>query len=414
MLSRPFDTGSPFERNGAHDLDATQRDEGKGEFYHRGERSRSINGTNGELVKTKFVPLFTESAPLQLESGKRILEITVAYETYGTLNNEGTNAILICHALTANAHAAGYHSFNDQAPGWWDGLIGPGKAFDTDKYFVVCPNILGSCYGTTGPISTDSSTGEQYRMTFPQFTIRDIVKVQKRLLDTLGVTRLATLSGSSLGGMQVLEWAIMYPDFCATIIPISTSVKQSTWCIALNTAARAAIMSDPTWNNGCYDHQPANGLTIARMVGMISYRSAQEFEQRFGRKRQHASDNQFDVDNPFEIESYLHYQGQKLSSRFDANTYIYLSRAMDLHDVTRDRGDIGEVLSGIKAKTLCVGVSSDIRYPTSEQKEIVRYIPQALYAEIDSIHGHDAFLIEFKQLNAIISGFLEKERGVSS
>ncbi len=367
--------------------------------------------TNGakKFVETKFITLYDDHNPLVLECGKPLAPVTEAYETYGRLNAEGTNAVLICHALTANAHAAGYHAATDEAPGWWDGLIGPHRAFDTRKYFVVCPNILGSYYGTTGPASINPATGEPYRTAFPEFTIRDIVAVQKKLLDTLGVKRLAAVCGSSLGGMQTLEWGVTYPDFCETIIPISTAARQSTWCIGLNTAARSAIMSDPVWNQGFYEQQPMHGLATARMIGMLSYRSAEELEQRFGRRRQSAASDRFAANNLFEVESYLQYQGEKLGKRFDANTYIYLSRAMDMHDVTHGRAPLPEVLGSLKARMLCIGVSSDIRYPTREQKEIVRFTPNAIYQEINSIHGHDAFLIEFDQLNAIIKAFLRSK-----
>lgn len=368
---------------------------------------KTIHDTRN-LVETQFITLYDVHDPLVLESGKTLAPVTVAYETYGRLNGDGTNAVLICHALTANAHAAGYHSATEQAPGWWDGLIGPQRAFDPRKYFIVCPNILGSCYGTTGPASINPVTGAPYRATFPQFTVRDIIAVQKKLLDTLGVKRLVTVCGSSLGGMQTLEWGVTYPDFCETIIPISTAARQSAWCIGLNTAARSAIMGDPVWNQGFYAQQPLHGLATARIVGMLSYRSAEELEQRFGRRRQNPALDRFDANNRFEVESYLRYQGEKLGMRFDANTYIYLSRAMDMHDVTYGRAALPEVLESVHAKTLCLGVSSDIRYPTHEQKEIVRFIPHAIYQEIESIHGHDAFLIEFEQLNAFIKAFLRK------
>jgi len=354
---------------------------------------------------TIAVELFDSNGPLHLECGLDFAPVTVAYETYGRLNKKGTNAIHVCHALTANTHAAG----TPPQPGWWDGLIGPGKAFDTDKYFVVCSNILGSCYGTTGPSTFNPKARQPYRASFPAITVRDIVRVQKRLLEILGVRQLVTVCGSSLGGMQVLEWGIMYPDFCRTIIPISTSSKQSAWCIALNTIARTAIMGDPDWNEGNYTDQPRRGLSMARMVGMVSYRSPEELEQRFGRERQ--GGNAFDFSNQFQVESYLAYQGQKLVERFDANTYITLSRAMDLHDVGRGRGETRDVLKSIKARTLCIGVSSDIRYPTREQKELVTLIPDARYDEVQSIHGHDAFLIEFEHLNRIIHHFLT-EAGV--
>ncbi|MBI4418935.1 MAG: homoserine O-acetyltransferase [Ignavibacteriales bacterium] len=356
-----------------------------------------------EFVETKFVSFFHEN-PLELQGGGFLSPVTVAYETYGKLNALGTNAILVCHALTANAHAAGYHQGEPQ-PGWWDGLIGPGKALDTDRFFVVCPNILGSCYGTTGPSSMNPKTGRPYCADFPAITVRDIVRVQKELLDFLRVQKLATVIGSSLGGMQVLEWAIMYPEFCETIIPISTSARQSAWCIGLNAAARAAIMGDPQWDNGNYDEQPETGLSVARMIGMLSYRSPDELKERFGRKQKNEDGGYFDDKNIFQVESYLRHQGKKLAERFDANTYLVLSRAMDWHDVTFGRGDLASVLGKISLPVLAIGVSSDIRYPIIEQKELVQFIPNARYAEINSIHGHDAFLIEFDQLNNMISEF---------
>ncbi|MCI0444056.1 homoserine O-acetyltransferase [bacterium] len=346
-----------------------------------------------QLVRTQCVELFNDRNPLVLESGAQLAPVHVAYETYGTLNDDGTNAILICHALTANAHAAGKHSAIEKISGWWDPLIGPGRAFDTDRYFVVCPNILGSCYGTTGPASLNPSTGELYGLDFPQFTVRDIVTVQKKLLDFLGVHQLATMSGSSLGGMQVLEWPLMYPEFCKSIIPISTAVRQTAWCIALNTAARTAIINDPDWNHGNYERQPANGLALARMIGMISYRSGDELEMRFG------SDH-------YQIESYLRYQGEKLVSRFDANTYLYLTRAMDFHDVSRGRGTLASVLAEINCAVCCIGFSSDVRYPVSDQEEIVRHIPNSELHILNSIHGHDSFLIEFDAMSKVIEKFL--------
>ncbi|MBI4428287.1 MAG: homoserine O-acetyltransferase [Ignavibacteriales bacterium] len=361
-----------------------------------------------ELVITQHVELYI-AHPLQLESGSFLAPVTVAFETYGELNSDGTNAVLICHALTASAHAAGYQAFDDKSAGWWDGLIGPGKAFDTEKYFVVCPNILGSCYGTTGPSSTNPKTGQPYRLSFPQITVRDIVNVQKKLLDVLGVRRLVTVCGSSLGGMQVLEWGILYSEFCETIIPVSTAARQPAWCIALNAVARSAIKNDPQWQNGNYVEQPSRGLALARMIGMISYRSPEEFERRFGQQRKEPSGNPFDVDNIFQAESYLRYQGQKLVSRFDANTYLCLSHAMDLHDVTRGRGSVTDVLSSVSLPALCLGVSSDVRYPVIHQHELVRSLGNAEYAEIESLHGHDAFLIEYEQLNRLIKEFLERK-----
>lgn len=369
-------------------------------------KSSPLRVSDRIFVETQTAQLYDETDPLRLECGQTLAPIIVAYETYGALNDQGTNAILICHALSANAHAAGYHSPSDKVAGWWDGLIGPGKAFDTERYFVVCPNILGSCYGTTGPTSVDPQTGRPYRMSFPPITVRDMVRVQKRLLDFLGVNRLVTVSGSSLGGMQVLEWALMYPDVCESIIPISTAAQQPAWCVALNTAARVAITNDPGWRSGNYHDQPTHGLALARMIGMISYRSPQEFERRFGRQRRNPAGDYFNFDNCFQVESYLRHQGQKLVQRFDANTYLYLTRAMDLHDVAYGRSDLASVLASVRARVLSIGVSSDQRYPAVLQKEIARCIPGAQYVEIDSIHGHDAFLIEFEKLGSVISEFL--------
>jgi homoserine O-acetyltransferase len=368
----------------------------------------------GQLVTTQSVELFPERAPLLLENGAALAPVTVAYETYGTLNAEGTNAILVCHALTGDAHAAGISASGRTKgkAGWWDGVIGPGKAFDTEKYFVVCSNFLGSCYGTTGPASTNPKTGKPYRLDFPQMTVRDMVKVQRELMKYLGVRRLATISGGSLGGMQVLEWALMYPEMVDTIIPIATASRHSAWCIGLNEASRLAIFNDPEWKEGNYETQPARGLALARMVAIISYRSKVSFENRFGRKRGAAQSNyvwtKLSGENGelFDVQQYLRYQGKKLVDRFDAATYIYITRAMDLHDVSRNRGAYEAVLGNLSARTLCVGINSDVLYPADEQKELASLIPDAEYAEIDSPHGHDAFLIEFDQLNHLIHNFL--------
>lgn len=347
-----------------------------------------------------------------LESGVSLPRIDIAYETFGTLNEDGTNAIVVCHALTGNAHAGSKGPASGNA-GWWDGIIGKGKGLDTDRYFVVCSNILGSCYGTTGPASLNPATGRQYRMAFPQVTVRDMVRVQKRLLDTIGVRRIETVIGGSLGGMQVLEWGVLYPDFVRTLIPIATSAKHSAWCIGISEAQRLAIMSDPAWKGGNYTEQPAQGLALARMIAMISYRSRPSFEARFGRTTVTGTDHERDLRTfdqlpySFQIESYLRYQGQKLVERFDANTYLSLTRAMDLHDVSAGRGSVKDALGEVKAKVLCVGISSDVLYPVVEQQQISETLPHGRYAEIDSIHGHDAFLIEFEALNGLIRRFLE-------
>ncbi|MCL4514907.1 MAG: homoserine O-acetyltransferase [Firmicutes bacterium] len=343
-----------------------------------------------------------------LENGEGLGPVTVAYETYGRLNKAGDNAIVICHALTGDSHVAS-HGAGDTGEGWWENFVGPGRPVDTQRYFVVCANVLGGCQGATGPSSTNPATGLPYAMTFPTVTVRDMVRVQKRLLDHLGVKRLLAAIGGSMGGMQVLEWARSYPDFLEMAIPIASPARHSPQAIALGEVGRQAIMRDPKWRNGNYypGKGPTDGLAVARMLGMITYESEAAMLTKFGRR--------MDVEptvfgGSFQVERYLAYQGEKLVKRFDANSYLYLLRAMDLFDLTEGLFSLVEAVRTIKARVLVVGISSDILYPTWQQKELVEALRKAgvvaFYREVDSIYGHDAFLVEPEKMAPWIADFL--------
>ena len=355
--------------------------------------------------------VYTPDAPLVMECGAELSPVSVAYETYGTLNPAGDNAVLVCHALTGSARAAGQTGDDTQTAGWWDPMIGPGRPLDTDLLFVVCSNFLGSCYGTTGSLSTNPATGKPYGLAFPPVTVRDMVRTQAALLERIGVRSLLTVLGGSLGGMQVLEWPLLFPGFVRSIIPIATAAQHSPWCIGLNDLARQAIMQDPAWRDGnYYGHgQPERGLSLARQIAMVSYRSDVSFLNRFGRTTT-APDTpgsfRSQLDVMYQVERYLRYQGEKLVNRFDANTYLSISRAMDTHDVARGRGTVQEVLGTIRIPALCVGIDSDILYPLHEQRAIADLLPHGVCSEIQSPFGHDAFLIEYEQLGAFVRTFL--------
>ncbi len=370
----------------------------------RSEYQKNHFGNVGK-VHSQCVDVATSTNPLHLQYGEEISNVAIAYQTYGDLNPAGDNAILICHALTGSAHAAGFYEANS-VPGWWDPLIGPGKAIDTNKYFVVCSNVLGGCYGSTGPSSLNPKTGKPYHLSFPRYTIRDIVVVQHRLTEKLGISSWKSAIGGSMGGMQVLEWAAIYPQQVRSIITIGIGARHSAWAIGLNEVARRAITSDPMWQEGNYapDNQPEAGLGLARAIAMLSYRSMDSLEAKFGRER--VSDTRNLLGVSFQIESYLEYQGVKLVKRFDANTYLYLTRAMDDYDLSEGRGRIGEVLSAMNMPALCIGINSDVLYFESEVKQLAEYMPNAQYFTLSSPHGHDAFLIEFPQLAVQLRRFL--------
>ncbi|RMD48355.1 MAG: homoserine O-acetyltransferase [Ignavibacteria bacterium] len=379
-----------------------------------------IDRENKAKAKTNFITLFTESDYI-FDSGERLNNIQVAFQTYGELNASADNVILVCHALTGNSHAAGvideeeiencrsheflskYNRMYFNKPGWWDPLIGPGKLFDTNRYYVICSNIIGSCYGSSGPASINES-GNKFNLSFPKTGVRDMVRIQKELLDQLNIKKIKTVVGGSLGGMQVLEWALLYPKMIESIIPVATSAAHSPWAIGLNKIAKDAIRNDPAWQNGNYTIQPLAGLSLARQAAMLSYRSMQSFNAKFGRLLQQNKSGNTD----FSVVNYLNYQGEKLVNRFDANSYLYLADAMDDHDISKKRGELNEVLNSIDLPTLCIGIDSDILYPADEQKMIAKHIKNSEYKEIKSLHGHDAFLIEFEQMEKLIKPFLDK------
>jgi homoserine O-acetyltransferase len=370
------------------------------------------------LTETRYLTVVEPPEVFRLESGATLSPVTVAYEEYGRPNGERDNVILILHALTGDAHAAGKRSPEDRLPGWWDPLIGPDRAFDTNRYWVICSNILGSCYGTTGPASINPATGRPYGMSFPVFTVRDMVRLQRIFLEKLGVKRLFCVAGGSLGGMQALEWLVTFPDWLDSAIPIACPAQVSAQGIAFNLVQRLAITQDPAWQKGEYypGPGPERGLALARMIGIITYKSDESWRFKFGRAFSGMiPQDYFRFDSRFEVENYLFYQGHKLVQRFDANCYLYLTKAMDLHDVGRGYGSWQEALSRVQAKVMVIGISSDILYPPYQQKEIVRALRRqgkdARYVELKSPFGHDAFLIEFGKMTPIIKGFLaEVER----
>ncbi len=360
------------------------------------------------LVETKLF-IFGEKEPLRLASGQTLGPVTLAYETYGVLNKAGTNALLILHALTGDAHAAGYHA-QEPKPGWWDVLVGPGRAFDTDKYFIVCSNVIGGCRGSTGPGSINPATGRPYGLSFPVITVADMTEAQRHLMDHLGIGQWLAVIGGSMGGMQALQWAASYPERVRSVIPIATTLKHSPQQIAFDEVGRQAIMSDPAWRGGdYYDHgRPERGLALARMIGHITYMSDQSMEEKFSRRLK-TEGYKFTFDAEFEVEGYLHHRGASFVRRFDANSYLYVTRAIDYFDLSGGK----LIKAGAPLpRFMVVSFKSDWLYPSYQSREIVATLrthhADVTYVEVNSTYGHDAFLVEHEEQSRLFRHFLAK------
>jgi homoserine O-acetyltransferase/O-succinyltransferase len=352
---------------------------------------------------------------LALESGNKLGPIKLAYETFGKLNEDKSNVILVCHALSGDSHLVSDNNEDNSTEnlkGWWDNYVGPGKAINTDKYFLICSNTIGGCNGSTGPSSIDPKTGEKYGLSFPVITIGDMVKAQKELIDNFGIKRLKAVIGGSMGGMQALEWAIMFPEYVESCIPIASTAVVSPQALAFDAVGRNAIVSDPKWDNGNYANSPPEkGLSIARMIGHITYLSDESLSHKFGRRLQEKQDYGYDFTTDFQIESYLKYQGDKFVSRFDANSYLYLTKAISYFDLAKKYGSLEKAFNNILAKCLVISVSSDWLYTPEQSKDLVKALMKinknVTYCEVKSGYGHDAFLIKNAQLEKILSQFID-------
>ena len=366
------------------------------------------------LVETQRVVLFTEDNPLVLDSGETLAPVEVAYETYGERSASDNNVVVICHALTGDANAAGHHG-DPAHPGWWDTLIGPGKPVDTDRLFVVSSNLLGGCQGTTGPSSINPATGTPYGLKFPLFTVSDLIKVQRALLAHLGITHILAAVGGSLGGMQVLQWALDYPDEVEHGIVVCATSRLSAQNIAFSAVARAAIMNDPDFADGDYyatGKGPDHGLSVARMMAHITYLSEESMRQKFGRRIQDREEPRFDLGVDFQVESYLQHQGKVFLDRFDANSYLYLTRVMDYFDLFADPELVRDQLAKVKTKFLVLSFDTDWRFDTSHSRGIVRTLTAhrvpVTFREIPSPHGHDSFLLEVPEYHKTVAAYLDR------
>jgi len=369
------------------------------------------------IVPTRFADLFTPPANLRLTNGRTLGPIRVAYETYGELSPTRDNAIFVCHALTGDAHLAGKRRADDRKAGWWDELVGPGKGLDTNRYFVICANALGGCQGTTGPGSIDPATGQPFGLRFPFLTVGDIVQVHAELVRSLGIERLLAVVGGSLGGMQVLDWAARYPERIASAVCLASAARLSAQGIAFNCVGRRAITTDPNFHQGDYYEQPTGpsvGLALARMVAHITYLSENSIEQKFGRRLQHSDALAYELghETEFQVESYLHYQGSRFIERFDANSYLYFTRAMDYFDLAEAHGSLQQALSATAARFLITSYTTDWLFPTSQSIELVNALvaarKQVSFVELTSPYGHDSFLLEVEPLAELLRPFLDQ------
>jgi homoserine O-acetyltransferase len=356
---------------------------------------------------------FAEDSPMPLDSGETLGPITLAYETYGRLNPDRSNAIMIVHALSGDSHAAGYYQEMGHKPGWWDDCIGPGKAFDTNKYFIICSNVIGGCQGSTGPGSINPKTGQPYGLTFPVITIGDMVRAQRHLIDHLGIDKLLAVAGGSMGGMQVLQWMVSYPHRVRAVLPLATTARHSPMLIAFGEVGRQAIYADPNWNGGDYYRgtPPNAGLAVARMVGHITYLSEESMQQKFSRRLQSRERYGYDFETDFAVESYLRYNGSLFTERFDANTYLYVTKAMDYFDLSNGHGSLAKAFEkSAHITALVVSFTSDWLYPTYHSKEMVSALTavgaDVTYCNLQSSWGHDAFLLEVETMTNLISDFV--------
>ncbi len=384
------------------------------EYIQHDQRGTSV----GRVKKLAFT--FAQPPDsMTLACDATIGPVTIAYETCGHLNADRTNAVLILHALSGDAHVAGTYTDSDDKPGWWDCMVGPGKGIDTDRHFVICSNILGSCMGSTGPASIDPATAKPYGLNFPVVTIGDMVAAQKQLMDHLGIQRLHAVGGS-VGGMQALEWSVRYPEMVESAVLLATTTRHSALAIAFNEVARQAIMADPNWNGGDYydGQKPDLGLAVARMIGHITYLSDESMRLKFGRRLQDKADFSFNFDADFQVENYLRHQGRKFVERFDANAFLYITKAADYFDLERHYGGGSAVaaLAGTRARFLVVSFTSDWLYPTYQSRTMVKAMKKngldVSFCEIEAQWGHDAFLLPSDRLSGIMKGFLDGDNAM--